>query len=142
MASFIGGRFLDKKDEMSVQYGNNIYLAPSPVVPPFLLISNITQATNAVVTVTTANQYVAGQRVYFSVPFTYGMFQINGLSSTIQAVDVTNLIFTMDISTILFDAFIVPVSGEQPATLSPSGAHNLYNVTTVPFHALDGTVGN
>ena len=127
---------------MAVQYGNNIYLPPSPVVPPFLLISNITQATNAVVTVTTSNQYVVGQRVYFSVSFTYGMFQINSLSSTIQAVDVTNLIFTMDINTTLFDAFTVPVSGEQPATLSPSGAHNIYNNTTVPFHALNGTVGN
>lgn len=127
---------------MTIQYGNNIFLPPSPVVPPFLLISNISQATNAVVTVTTANQYVVGQRVYFSVPFTYGMFQINSLSSTIQAVDVTNLIFTMDIDSTLFDAFTVPASGEQPATLSPSGAHNLYNTTTVPFHALDGTVGN
>ena len=127
---------------MSVQYGNNIFLPPSPVVPPFLLISNITQATNAVVTVTTANSYIAGQRVYFSVPFTYGMFQINGLSSTIQTVDVTNLIFTMDIDTTQFDAFTVPVSGEQPASLSPSGAHNIYNNTTSPFHSLNGLVGN
>lgn len=127
---------------MSVQYGNNIYLPPSPVVPPFLLITGITRASKAVVTVSTSNQYVVGQVVYFSVPFTYGMFQINGLSSTIQSVDVTNLIFTMDINTILFDAFTVPVSGEQPASLSPLGAHNIYNVTTVPFHALDGTVGN
>lgn len=127
---------------MTVQYGNNIYLPPSPVVPPFLLISNITQATNAVVTVTTANSYIPGQIVYFSVPFTYGMFQINGLSSTIQSVNATNLIFTMDINTTLFDAFTIPVSGEQPASLSPSGAHNLYNNTTVPFHSLNGTIGN
>ncbi len=127
---------------MSIQYGNNEYLPPSPVVPPFLLISNITQATNAVVTVTTANSYIAGQRVYFSVPFTYGMFQINSLSSTIQTVDVTNLIFTMDIDTTQFDAFTVPVSGEQPASLSPSGAHNIYNNTTSPFHSLNGLVGN
>lgn len=127
---------------MSAQYGANTYLPPSPVVPPFLLITNITRASNAVVTVSTTNQYVAGQVVYFSVPFTYGMFQINGLSAMILTVDVTNLVFTMDINTILFDTFTVPVSGEQPASLSPSGAHNLYNVTSVPFHALDGTVGN
>lgn len=127
---------------MSAQYGANTYLPPSPVVPPFLVITNITNSPNAVVTVSTANQYIAGQVVYFSVPFSYGMFQINGLSSTIQSVDVTNLIFTMDINTTLFDAFTVPVSGEQPATLSPSGAHNIYNITTVPFHALNGTVGN
>lgn len=127
---------------MTVQYGNNIYLPPSPVVPPFLLITNITQAINASVTVSTTNEYVPGQVVYFSVPFTYGMFQINSLSGEILSVDLTNLIFTVNVNTTLFDAFIVPVSGEQPATLSPSGAHNLYNNTTVPFHALNGMVGN
>lgn len=127
---------------MTVQYGANIYLPPSPVVPPFLIITNITQATNAVVTVSTSNQYVPGQVVYFSIPFSYGMFQLNGLTGTILTVDVTNLIFTMNINSLLFDAFVTPVGGEQPASLSPSGAHNLYNNTTVPFHALDGTVGN
>ncbi len=126
---------------MSIQYGNNIYLPPSPVIPPFLLISDITRASNAVVTVSTTNEYVAGQVVYFSVPFTYGMFQINGLSSKILKVDVTNLIFTMDINTILFDAFTIPLSGEQPASLSPSGANNIYNNTTVPFHS-EGNFGN
>jgi len=120
----------------------NTYLPPSPVMPPFLLITNITRASNAVVTVSTTNQYVAGQVVYFSVPFSYGMFQINGLSSKILLVDVTNLIFTMDINTLLFDTFAAPVGGEQPATLAPSGASNIYNNTTVPFHSLNGTVGN
>ena len=119
----------------------NTYLPPSPVVPPFLLISNITRASNAVVTVSTTNQYVPGQVVYFSVPFSYGMFQINGLPAKVQLVDATNLIFTMDINTILFDTFVVPVGGEQPATLAPSGASNIYNNTTVPFHS-QGNTGN
>ncbi len=127
---------------MSIQYGNNIFLPPSPVAPQFLVITNITRSVNAVVTVSTQNQFIAGQVVYFSVPFDYGMFQINGLSGQILSVDVTNLIFTISIDTTQFDTFVSPVGGEQPATMSPSGARNIYNNTTVPFHALNGTVGN
>ena len=127
---------------MSTQYGNNIFLPPSPVIPAFLLISNITRANPCVVTVSTPNSYIAGQVVYFSVPFDYGMFQINGLSGQILVVDVTNLIFTININTLQFDTFVVPVGGEQPASLAPSGARNEYNVTTVPFHSLNGQIGN
>ena len=126
---------------MSVPNNANTYLPPSPVIPPFLVITNITNAPNAVVTVSTANQYVVGQVVYFSVPFSYGMFQINTLSGKILGIDVTNLIFTVNINTTQFDAFVTPVGGEQPATLAPSGANNIYNNTTVPFHS-EGNFGN
>jgi hypothetical protein len=126
---------------MTVQYGANVFLPPSPVIPPFLVITNITRAVNAVVTVSTANQYVVGQVVYFSVPFSYGMFQINGLTGKILTVNNTNLIFTTNINSTFFDAFVLPVGGEQPATLAPSGASNIYNNTTVPFHS-EGNFGN
>lgn len=121
---------------------NNVFLAPSPVVPPFLLITAITNAPQMVVTVSTANSYVVGQKAYFSIPFDYGMFQLNGLTGEITAVDVTNLILTFNINSTQFDKFVVPVGGEQPASLSPSGARNIYNTTTVPFHSLNGQVGN
>lgn len=127
---------------MTTQYGNNVYLPGSPVVPPFLVISSITKANKAVVTVTTPNSYIAGQQVYFSIPFDYGMFQLNGLTAQITAVDATNLILTTDMNTTQFDTFSIPSGGEQPATLSPSGARNIYNTTTVPYHSLNGTVGN
>lgn len=124
-------------------YGNNTYLPPSPVVPMSLLISNISNDLNCVVTVITPNSYVVGQCVYFSVPFDYGMSQINSLTGTIINVDITNLIFTVNINTTLFDSFINPPSGsEKPATLSPAGSRNIYNNLTVPFHSLNGAVGN
>lgn len=126
---------------MSVQIGANVYLPPSPVVPPFLVITNITRSLNAMVTVSTSNAYVPGQVVYFSVPFTYGMFQINTLSAKITGVDVTNLILTTNLNTSQFDAFVTPIAGEQPATIAPSGANNIYNNTTVPFHS-QGNFGN
>lgn len=126
---------------MTIQYGNNVYLPPSPVIPPFLVISAITKSNNAVVTVSTSNQYIVGQVIYFNVPFTYGMFQINGLTGLILGVDATNLIFTTDINSSQFDTFSVPLSGEMPATLAPAGARNEYNTLNVPFHS-QGNTGN
>lgn len=122
----------------------NIYLPGSPVAPAFLVISAITRANQMVVTVTTANSYIVGQNVYFSIPFPYGMFQLNGLTGNILAVDATNLILTISINSLLFDAFVTPsgVRVQQPATVSPQGSKNIQNYTTVPFHAVNGSTGN
>ena len=121
----------------------NTYLPPSPVIPKALIVTNISNARNAVVTVSTPNQYIAGQLFYFSVPFAYGMFQINSLTGQIVSVDVTNLILTTDINSTQFDAFTTPSFGQpQPAMVSPGGARNIYNNTTVPFHSENGLVGN
>jgi len=129
--------------------GANTFLPPSPVVPTFLVISAITNSSPMVVTVTTANSYVVDQLAYFTIPYTYGMFQLNTLTGKILAVDQTNLQITFDIDSTKFDPFVFPGSGftlERPATLSPAGSRNLTNLNTnlkiVPFHALNGQVGN
>ena len=127
---------------MTVTYGNNTYLPPSPVVPMYLTISSVTNANPMVVTVSTPNSYIAGQVSYFSVPFDYGMYQLNAITAQIISVDVTNLIFTVAIDSSQFDPFITPSSGEQPATISSAGARNTYNFLTLPYHALNGMVGN
>lgn len=122
--------------------GNNAYLPPSPVVQPFLTISNITQGKPCVVTVIEQNTYVVGQLVYFSVPSSYGMYQIDGLSGEITVVSSQD--FTVNLDTSAFSAFVVPSELSaviKPATLSPSGSRNIYNFTTVPFHSL-GNFGN
>ncbi len=120
--------------------GNNIYLPGQDFVPHFLVISAITQATQMVVTVTTPNQYIVGQNIYFSIPFPYGMFQLNGLIGNIISVDATNLIFTIAINSTQFDPFVLAsgVRVQQPATVSPQGSKNTFNVTTMPFHAVNG----
>lgn len=121
----------------------NVFLAPSPVSPPFLLISSITNANPMSVTVSTPNQYVIGQLAYFSIPFTYGMFQLNGLTGQILSVSDDNLTFTVDIDSVQFDVFSVPsLYKEQPASMSSAGSKNIYNNTTVPFHSVNGLVGN
>jgi len=120
---------------------NNVYLPPSPVTPPFLLITNITQSPKAVVTVSIANTYVIGQLCYFSVPFTYGMFQMDGLTGKI--LDIVGLNFYTNIDSSQFDAFVLPSAGkEKPASLCSAGSRNIYNFTNVPFHSVDGSVGN
>lgn len=121
----------------------NTFLPPSPVVPMFLIITGITNSIKMIVTVSTPNSYVVGQLAYFSIPFDYGMFQLDGLTGQVVAVDVTNLILTFDINSNLFDAFVIPpAAGEKPASLCSAGSRNLYNNTTVPFHSLNGQVGN
>lgn len=123
--------------------GANTYLPGQIVIPTFLVIGNISNSRAATVTVTTPNSYIVGQLVYFSVPFTYGMYQINSLTGQIIAVDSTNLLLTVNIDSTKFDPFITPAfRAEQPATLSPAGSKNIYNFTTVPFHSLNGQVGN
>lgn len=121
----------------------NVFLSPSPVTPPFLLISNITNAVKAVMTVTTPNNYIVNQLVKFTVPKTYGMYQVNNLTVQIIAVDETNLIFTLALDTTMFDVFITPSTyQEQPATVACAGSRNIYNTTVVPFRAVNGQVGN
>lgn len=120
----------------------NTFLPPSPVAPMFLLISAITQANPMVVTVSTPNAFVSGQLCYFSIPFDYGMFQLNAMTAQITAIDTTNTIFTMALDSSQFDPFVIPAMySEQPASLSSAGSRNLYNTTTVPFHSI-GNVGN
>lgn len=121
----------------------NVFLPPSPVVPMFLNITGIANTNPMVVTTDTPNAWVPGQLGRFSIPFDYGMFQLNGLTGQVIAVDTTNLMITFDIYAGQFDAFVTPPFGaEQPATVAPAGARNIYNITSVPFHSLNGQVGN
>jgi hypothetical protein len=123
------------------QNGNNVYLPGTPVAPMFLVITAITNANPMQVTVSTPNAWIVGQLGYFSIPFDYGMFQLDGLTGEIVSVDSTNLIFKVAIDSNLFDRFTVPSSGEKPATMSSAGSRNTYNFSSLPFHSV-GNAGN
>ncbi len=101
--------------------------------------------TFAVPTITAANTYIAGQAVRLTVPYTWGMFQANGLTGVILDIDDDAFTMTLNIDSTLFDAFIYnPTSYETPASLSPAGSRNLqYNNQTdqVPFQSLNN-IGN
>ena len=99
--------------------------------PTYRYISAITQAAQAVVTLTVTNTYVVGQEVKFTVPDEYGMSQMNGLIGKITAVNytagVTNTI-TVDINSTAFTAFAFPLNGVRfsPAIVEPVGTSSEY----------------
>ncbi len=118
------------------------------MLPEYLFITGITQATQAVVKVSTLHDYVAGMKFRFDIPSTYGMSQADGLSVTI--VSVTDYTLTVDLDTSGFDAFAFPTSASSVnqsrfATLAPDGQKAYYdavndvqygyNVQEAPFRS-------
>lgn len=88
------------------------------------------------------NTYIAGMLIKLTIPVNYGMWQANGLKPTITAVSGNNI--SVNVDSTQFDPFVVPPSGEQPASLAPTGSRNLqYGNTTnqVGFQSLNN-VGN
>lgn len=121
----------------------NTYLPISPVVQQMLLITAITNAYPAVVTVSSFNNstYVVGQLVHFEVPATYGMFQIDQQTAQVTAINGLNI--SVDLDTSIYDVFSVPAAPQgKPASLTPAGSRNLYDFQNVPFHSYDGQTGN
>ncbi len=99
------------------------------VEPQFLYVTAISQATQAVVTtsVDPSLYYVVGMKVHFSVPYSFGMTQMNQLTGKILSVDAANYQFTVDIDSSAFSAFAFPASTASPtaqlfATVAPAGA--------------------
>jgi hypothetical protein len=81
-------------------------------------ITNITQAAQAVITMSVSNNYYVGQKVRLSVPSDFGMVEMNGLSGTILATSLTNTVnsITVDIDSTAFTAFAFPLTTGTPFT--------------------------
>jgi hypothetical protein len=101
--------------------------------PPVRTITKISQATQAIVTLSVTHQFTVGQNVRFVIPtvssVAFGMTQLDGLSGNIVAINqadadgVTNTI-TVDIDTSGFTAFAFPLTtdpGFTPAQVVPIG---------------------
>lgn len=90
-------------------------------------ITAITQASNAVVTLSVTHQYVAGQKVRMVVPAACGMVEMNGLQATIVSVNTTTTsgnTITLDIDSSAFTAFTFPLTAAvpfSPAEVVPMG---------------------
>ncbi len=128
------------------------------VDPEFLYITNISKATQAVVStsVDPSAYYVVGNKIHFSVPPSFGMTQINQLTGTIVAVNAVGASssigaynLTVDIDSSAFTTFAFPATTLSPttqlfATLSPAGSATTFNPNTLvqtgyefqktPFH--------
>lgn len=115
-------------------------VAPFPrVAPPFYYVTNVTQATQAVVTVSQVHNYVVGQAVEFSIPQPLGMVQLNNFYQPQNKppiiTAVTAYTFTVNVNTSGYTAFVFPTSAQSPtaqlfATVAPAGQQATYNPTT------------
>lgn len=108
------------------------------VEPEYLYITEITQATQAVVrtSVDPTQHYVVGMKIHFSVPYSFGMTQINQMTGKILAVSAANYTVTVDIDSTAFTAFAFPASTSSPtaqlfATYSPAGASTQVDPVTL-----------
>jgi len=89
--------------------------------PVSYLISAITNAQQATVTTTVGHTLTVGQEVRILVPEIFGMFQINNKAADILSIPTPNSMI-IDIDTINFDAFSVPIATNiTPAQLIPIG---------------------
>ncbi len=114
------------------------------VDPEYIYITNISQATQAVVStsIDPSFTYVIGMKIYFSVPYSFGMTQINGLTGTIVAVNAVSASgnvgaynVTVNIDSSAFTAFAFPASSSSPtaqlfAVFSPAGARTSFDPLT------------
>jgi hypothetical protein len=88
------------------------------------LITNVTQATSAVVTLSVTHGYVVGEKIQFVLPVIYGMKELNGLVGEITAINTTTNTITVNIDTSAFTAFTFPRASSVPFTFAqtvPSG---------------------
>ncbi len=126
------------------------------VDPEYLFVTEITKATQAVVrfSVDPTVFYAVGMKLRFSIPSTFGMTEMNGLTGTIVAVSAANYTLTVDIDSTAFTTFAFPASTASPtaalfATAAPAGAKTSFDPVTLvqtgydfskqPFHTAEFT---
>lgn len=80
------------------------------------LITNITQASSAVVTMSVTHGFTVGQAIRMNVPDDFGMSEMNELIGNITAMDTVNNTITIDINSSSFTAFSFPLTTELPFT--------------------------
>lgn len=104
-------------------------------------ITQISQAPNAVVTLSVTHQFTAGQAVRVKVPDAFGMSEIDGLIGNIVSVDGATNTIVLDIDSSAFSAFAFPLTGAVPfdfAEIIPVGQ----DATGAFANNLDGAMDN
>lgn len=123
---------LDTQNFAAVGSAGNVRLIiPNQMYPrhrfivPLASAVGITQAVNAVISMSVAHDFTVGEKVAFRVPSAYGMLEANNKVATVLSV--TTYTVTTDLDSSGFTAFLPPTSavyaaGVSPAMLLPSGA--------------------
>jgi hypothetical protein len=128
---------LDTSDFAGPSSGGFVRRLPSlgEVVPESLFVTKVTQAAQAVVTMSVDHTYQVGQLLTLSVPATFGMSELDGVTAKVVARDDATV--TLDVDSSSFTPFAFPASSPLPqgfATIAPAGQRNAYDVEDVPFH--------
>ena len=137
------------------------------VEPQFMFITGIAPGTAVTAapagtivstSIDPAPYYVVGNKIHFSVPSSFGMTQIDQLTGTITAINISNsggsnvaaYNVLVDIDSSAFTAFAFPVTGGSPtarlfATFAPAGSKTAFDPVTLvqtgyeffktPFHS-------
>lgn len=118
-----------------------IYLY-NQVLPEFMYVTAISQAAQAVVTVSVdpTNLVYVGQKLVFQIPKSFGMVELNtnnqpgtqDLPAVVTAVNAGAYQFTINVNTTGFTAFAFPASTLSPtapafATVAPAGSSTQYD---------------
>lgn len=120
--------------------------------PSTRIITKISQAAQAIVTLSVDHSYVVGQKITFKVPtvtaVAYGMTALDGVTATIVAIGaadadgITNTI-TVDINTTAMTAFAFPLTaapGFTPAMVIPAGENTAQALSSGTNILSDATV--
>jgi hypothetical protein len=109
------------------------------MLPEFMYVTGITQAAQAVVTVSVdpTNLVYVGQKLVFQIPSVFGMTQLNsenlnGIPAIVTAVNYAAYSFTINVNSSAFTAFAFPASTASPtaplfATVAPAGSATTYD---------------
>lgn len=107
------------------------------VEPQYLYVTGISKANQAVITcsVDPTQYYVVGMKVHFSIPYSFGMYQMNQLTGKIVSLNAAAYTMTVDIDSSAFNTFAFPASASSPtaqlfATVAPAGASTQFNPIT------------
>lgn len=95
---------------------------PDHNYPRWRYIANITQAAQATVYFTAANDFTPGEIVSFRVSSAFGMKQINNVPARVLSVTNTSTTssIVIDLNTSGFTAFALPTSAQADAGISPA----------------------
>lgn len=107
-----------------------IFTEQYPMFQPVMReITNITNSYPAVITTSLNHNYLTGLLVRLYIPLNCGMVQVDHFQGPITRIDATH--FSVDLDTINFDTFNVPVDTTQWPQVVPFGEVNsqLYQAT-------------
>lgn len=91
---------------------------PNIYIPKLRYVTRITQASSAVITLSTVHGFAVGQQLRVNIPSEFGMTEMNGRSGFVTAINTTTNTVTVDINSSSFTAFAYPLSAVAGAGVS------------------------